>query len=169
MFEKGQCTTAAAAAYQIGDSRLHGLHGTKEECWWWKIGGDWWSCIRLSDLGQEHNCTTEQAVWHLARHRNSHFFLRLGENSQTGNFFQKYISLSQERNRFCRAQNRLFCRSMKRSAPPAGASIGARGCSRVIYFLEKGSYVLSAKSNVLLCVSSTMECFGSGVYVLCAV
>lgn len=58
---------------------------------------------------------------------------------------------------------------MKRSAPPAGASIGARGCSRVIYFLEKGSYVLSAKSDVLLGVLSTLECFRWGVYVLYAV
>ena len=55
---------------------------------------------------------------------------------------------------------------MKRSAPPAGASIGARGCSRVIYFLEKGSYSLPSP---MCCYVCQVQWSASEVVSICAV
>ena len=91
--QRGQCTTTAAA-YQIGDSSSYGLlqqHGAPK-----KSGGqEQWSCIRLSDLGQEHNCI-EEPVWHLAPQEFALFTSPPDENTQAGNFFLKYISLERK-------------------------------------------------------------------------
>ena len=75
--------------------------------------------------------------------RNSHFFGSLpDENVLVGHFFVKYISL--ERERGFAAIYMFLCTSMKRSAPPGVASIGAPGSSGVIYLARDLLYGASA-------------------------
>ena len=66
----------------------------------WQCGRQeqWWSCIRLSDLGQEHNCTGggEAGARLASRTAGIHTFLLSDENTWTDNFSLKYISLERK-------------------------------------------------------------------------
>ena len=119
MLERLQCRRAA---YQIGDTSptvCTVVHQSEQR-------QEWWSCIRLSDLGQEHNCTGEEEARLASRAVGICTFLASSRSDE--NIF---CSNSRER----KGLLDTCSTTMKRSAPPAVASIGAPGCSGVIYLV----------------------------------